>query len=203
MNPLFVLDDSVFEAISRDDAFQCAQDLKEAGLRALPAPAIDVKIRIGVLDPEWRHRRDCFIFTVTQRGQDDYALHVDPAAKRIYFTAPNYFQWLVRESMWRLWASLSARNVVKDVCVRPHGRKTKYGQPKHTHVTTIRAPKVLYESSGAGSGAAVRPHFRRGHIREQPFGQGRQGRKRIWIEPLFINGDSEYVGAPKTYKVVA
>lgn len=34
--------------------------------------------------------------------------------------------------------------------------------------------------------AAARAHWRRGHVRRQPYGPGRMERKILWIEPVFI-----------------
>ncbi len=41
--------------------------------------------------------------------------------------------------------------------------------------------------SDTHSGVIVRPHWRRGHFRMQPFGQGRSERKRIFVSPFLIN----------------
>lgn len=44
------------------------------------------------------------------------------------------------------------------------------------------------ETSAAG--AAVRPHWRRGHWRNQAHGQGRQLRRLVWIMPMLIHADA-------------
>jgi hypothetical protein len=40
-----------------------------------------------------------------------------------------------------------------------------------------------------GSHASPRLHWRRGHWKRVPVGEGRQGRKWVWIEPTLINSD--------------
>jgi hypothetical protein len=42
------------------------------------------------------------------------------------------------------------------------------------------------KAAPTGTHASPRPHWRRGHLRNQPHGQGRTLRKLIWIEPLLI-----------------
>jgi hypothetical protein len=42
-------------------------------------------------------------------------------------------------------------------------------------------------SRGDGDGPPVRPHWRRGHWKMQPYGPGRSERKRILIKPILVN----------------
>ncbi|MBD2629645.1 hypothetical protein H6G56_24900 [Anabaena variabilis FACHB-164] len=42
---------------------------------------------------------------------------------------------------------------------------------------------------GTGTGKSV--HWRRGFLRNQPYGQGRQQRKLVWIEPVLVMGGKE------------
>ncbi len=37
-------------------------------------------------------------------------------------------------------------------------------------------------------GSTKRPHWRRGFIRNQPYGEGKQKRKMVWIEPVLVMG---------------
>jgi hypothetical protein len=39
-----------------------------------------------------------------------------------------------------------------------------------------------------GTHASPRVHWRRGFLRNQPYGQGRQQRKLVWIEPILVMG---------------
>ena len=53
--------------------------------------------------------------------------------------------------------------------------------------TIIRAPEA-HELTGGHSGAIVRPHFRRGHIRKlHPEDKARW----VWVRPCFIHGEPE------------
>lgn len=61
----------------------------------------------------------------------------------------------------------------------------------HLYTTTIRIGAEAQRTAQAesqSSGRTVRPHLRRGHIRRQHFGPGREMQKSIWIEPTFVNG---------------
>lgn len=64
--------------------------------------------------------------------------------------------------------------------------------------TMLRPSRALYGSED-GMGSPKRPHFRRGHIRNQRCGEGNNDTKKVWIEPVFVNGATEsdreaYVG---------
>jgi hypothetical protein len=41
-------------------------------------------------------------------------------------------------------------------------------------------------AASTGTHASPRPHWRRGHLRHQPHGQGRTLRKLLWIEPMLV-----------------
>ncbi|PAX59795.1 hypothetical protein [Brunnivagina elsteri] len=43
-------------------------------------------------------------------------------------------------------------------------------------------------SDGNKQGGTKSPHWRRGFIRNQPYGEGRQKRKLVWIEPILVMG---------------
>jgi len=43
-------------------------------------------------------------------------------------------------------------------------------------------------SERGGTHASPRVHWRRGYLRNQPYGEGRQHRKLVWIEPVLIMG---------------
>ena len=53
-----------------------------------------------------------------------------------------------------------------------------------------RLKREGHESSGVlnKQGGTKRPHWRRGFIRNQPYGEGRQKRKMVWIEPVLVMG---------------
>ena len=42
------------------------------------------------------------------------------------------------------------------------------------------------ENSATHAGVSPRMHWRRGHMRQQPYGEGRSLRREQWIEPTLI-----------------
>jgi len=56
-------------------------------------------------------------------------------------------------------------------------------------------------ASGASLSGPVRPHLRRGHIRSQRYGEGFKEVRKIFIQPVFVNADKEWVEQQKTYKL--
>lgn len=53
--------------------------------------------------------------------------------------------------------------------------------------------KFVQEHAGIGGGSeeSRRQHWRRGHWRNQPFGEGRQQYRLRWIQPMLVNRDPE------------
>lgn len=61
----------------------------------------------------------------------------------------------------------------------------KYGKCSYTYIhpaATIRGNQ--------GDGGSKRPHLRRGHIRRQKYGRNYSMEKKIWIEPVLVNGET-------------
>lgn len=78
------------------------------------------------------------------------------------------------------------------------------GKPApYAATTTIKLVTVLPDGdeTEAASRRPTRPHMRRGHIRHQPYGKGRELVKDVWIAPMFVNADASFVSARKTYKI--
>lgn len=76
---------------------------------------------------------------------------------------------------------------------------------KHYSTTTYISIGRITETcrSKEGSRGPVRAHLRRGHVRRQRHGEGRQEVKTIFIPPVFVNADREWIDARKNYKLVA
>ena len=71
------------------------------------------------------------------------------------------------------------------------GKKTKKKRPSTSGVwqpNWIGRGYELKLETGSGTHASPRSHWRRGHWRRQPIGEGRTERKLVWIEPMLING---------------
>lgn len=76
----------------------------------------------------------------------------------------------------------------------------------HEYITTIRPPaeRAMEDAEGEAkpSGLHKKPHLRRGHPRSQAFGPRGSGLHRpIWIQPIFVNADPDWVNKRERYNV--
>lgn len=98
---------------------------------------------------------------------------------------------------------LATKNVVKTVH-RNRLAKFGVGKQKTEYTTTLHIGKMQTEyEKGEPTGLTLRPHWRRGHARMQHYGPHNQMIKQIWIEPVFVNSDKEYVGERMAYNVIS
>jgi hypothetical protein len=52
----------------------------------------------------------------------------------------------------------------------------------------LKREGTVSSDGSSKQGGAKSPHWRRGFIRNQPYGEGRQQRKLVWIEPVLVMG---------------
>jgi hypothetical protein len=82
--------------------------------------------------------------------------------------------------------------------------RTQKDAKRYSHTTLIKIGKITESyGSSTGSGGVKRAHLRRGHIRTQRFGKGNAEVKKIFIQPVFVNADENWINEQKTYRVVA
>jgi hypothetical protein len=88
--------------------------------------------------------------------------------------------------------------------IRANSKKAR-DDAKHYSTTTYISIGRITETCRheSGSRSSVRPHLRRGHLRRQKHGEGRQEVKTIFIPPIFVNADREWITDRKKYKLVA
>ena len=92
--------------------------------------------------------------------------------------------------------TLATKNVIKETQeIKKHGPKSKKRPRTHKYITTIKIGKITetYSSNESSAGYTVRPHLRRGHIRNQHFGEGNKEIKKIFIQPVFVNADEGWI----------
>jgi hypothetical protein len=103
---------------------------------------------------------------------------------------------------------LATKNIEKKIKI---DKLAKLGIGKHKHrpymTTYLHIGKVTESISrsgepGGATGVHRRPHLRRGHKREQRYGLGLKYTKSIFIQPVFVNADKEWIGDRSEYRVL-
>ena len=117
--------------------------------------------------------------------------------------------WIKANSRWvanYLLVALAAKNAVKTT---KENKLAKLGigkkNPKNSYAytTTISIGKITETTEGEGGsgGWTVRPHLRRGHIREQRYGPNNQYSKKVFIQPVFVNASGDFINSRAAYNV--
>jgi hypothetical protein len=101
---------------------------------------------------------------------------------------------------------LATKNIDKKTVVNsarsisPRAKKDSFN---YSTTTTIKIGKITETyGSSTGIGGHKRPHLRRGHVRNQHFGKGNAEIKQVFIQPVFVNADENWVKEQKTYRVI-
>lgn len=142
-------------------------------------------------------------------------MHVEPAtpAAKIYRTViatpgvqnPPETAGTCRDSIaMALIVLLATRNTVKTTVQHKCARLGIGKRHKHEYVTTITLPREMPqdpENPNSIPGSPRCPHLRRGHVRRQHHGPHNSLVKQIWIEPVFVNADPNFVSARKQYNI--
>lgn len=78
----------------------------------------------------------------------------------------------------------------------------KSAKHRFAYTTTIGLPRYLPDDvDNPPRGGHIAPHLRRGHIRRQHYGANNQFEKQIWIAPVFVNADPDFVAARRRYRI--
>ena len=230
--PLFKLSADIFDAISMEDIDHTAQGMTELGIYHPPFKRFKIQFKSKFMfkmlnDLKMAHHfefgvnGDFYImFEYMIVGLNDANLSKALVAQYISSDGVNFSEYYEGrrdlDPVYQTFAiiivkvlivMLATKNVVKKVetCNKPNSRKRREKSlSKYSSVTTISIGKITEtKRSSGGGGGSIRPHLRRGHIRNQLIGKGRSDVKRIFIQPMFVSADQGWIDEQKEYRVKA
>ncbi len=227
---LFCIDQGVWTALSEEEVGATVAGLREIGLYSLPYNgSINVRIiRSPMFFTEAHdvHRSDeegfvwdCVIVGRLGEPQPEFNLKLESSPVPFERMPPErdkhrlLFRHRMREttgsahkrSWWRdgLVAILASKGIEK-VTRQNKRQRLGIGSNAHEYITTIKLFPSLERGTDqeARPGRPVRPHLRRGHIRNQHYGVGNLLVKRIWIDPVFVNADDDFLSTRTAYRII-
>lgn len=145
-----------------------------------------------------------WIFALQKVGTNDMDFAINTADKgmnkNLDQIAASVYQFLIV-----LLATQNSEKTTVKNSPRAGSHRLREDSKYFEYTTTIRIGKVTqqYEGTGSSIGSKKRAHLRRGHIRRQRYGEGRSEIKKVFIPPVFVNADENWIkNERKEYKVL-
>lgn len=226
MNQLFRIAHSAWATLSPDEVNATVEGLTALNLFHLPYPEVDlefvscvdvirfvdpvthelsndgIKFKNGApLDPWSRQIR--VLYKGLTLDSVESAWMVTPEGDKLEVTE-HIIQDLIPIISAGFICLLATRNVAKEtkedkLAKLGIGKRNKH---RYRYITTISLPKEMEDDpEHHPTGEHKRPHWRRGHIRNQRFGPNLQFTKQVWIEPIFVNADPTFVDQREAYNL--
>ena len=219
MTHLFRIEEKIWDSVDYDTILDTATALEKAGLDQPPYAVFDIQATLN-------HKIMARLFS----GWDKFITRAHPPARTFTFRYEydkenNHLttrlkineSWLDRQNIEKicklssflnhtLFALLATKNASKTTeKIKKHGPKSRKRPREYDYITTIKIGKITETQRGDGDGhSSVRPHLRRGHIRNQRVGKGLSEVKPIFIQPCFINADENWINNQrKEYRIAA
>lgn len=225
----FAISDEIYKAVSLEEVRATFADMEELGIAKPPYPEFDVLTKSRnvfrpadgapwkIEDERFQHSDVIFRFNGPKLidalfdwnlGKGPLSLldrHLLEGINRAEFGRFIHNIMDHSEGMYKLILVLLATRNVEKATATNKLAKMGIGKNKdrHWYTTTLKIGRVtetVYEK-GEAHGGTVRPHLRRGHKRNQRWGPGFQFTRVIFIEPMFINADENFVSARTAYNV--
>lgn len=135
--------------------------------------------------------------------------HIGMAIEERNLSAKDQYSSLKRLStavFYLLVVLLATKNVEKKEVINRKLAAGKFNRSKayrkdYPITTTLTIGKITENHESVGTGSTVRPHLRRGHIRNQHYGPNNEMTKKIFIQPVFVNADEGWVANREAYNV--
>lgn len=201
---LFVFSPGVMESLSIDELDATKAGLEEVGLYQMPYDR-DVYIEIGALevvgpDADPDHGIIYGPFGVNQIvGLSVHVRKTGQVTPADVYDDPPGVEFL-RTALIVLLATKNAdkRTTESKLAKLGIGKNIR----RFAYTTTISLPGTLpSDADNPPREGHIAPHLRRGHTRRQHYGAGNQMEKKIWIAPVFVNADPDFVAARRTYRL--
>jgi hypothetical protein len=233
MTHLFTIDNTVWESVDKEAVLKTAEALHQMNLFRFPFPIFDVQVHLNekatrIFFADSSHDTPIKNFTLrfitTDDDNNEYKYKVKFDEKFLSSEEIEYhcglrgqsFQktvsiirgldYLSMNTLTFLVVLLATKNADKVTeAIKKHGPKSRKRPRAYDYITTIKIGKITetMRSDGDGQGS-VRPHLRRGHIRNQRVGKGLEEVKPIFIPPVFVNADEGWINNQrKEYRIAA
>ncbi len=233
MTHLFTIDDTIWDSVDTKAVLDTAADIQKMGLFRLPFPKVDVQVHLNekatnkilmsnsynalfktvvfrffvhpdnpaMYDFEVKYDREFLTLDQIEYSSGARGLSFEKT-KRV-LEGVEYLSQAVLTFFIVLLATKNADKVTERI--KKHGPKSRKRPRAYDYITTIKIGKITetMRSDGDGQGS-VRPHLRRGHIRNQRVGKGLEEVKPIFIPPVFVNADEGWINNQrKEYRIAA
>lgn len=224
-NQLFIMSNECLKAVLPDmddntaavELGNITADMIECNIFKLPFNIVDFKIedrgitkyaiknlKLSGILPTVEVARRMYMNNVQTYSMFNGDVYIHPAMKK--HIDEDRFKWDEGDILDALGSALIMALVTKNVEKETTSNKrAKLGIGKkenreYEYITRINLPHNLQAEYNA-TGRTIKPHLRRGHSRHQHYGQGNEKIKMIFIQPVFVNADDEYVETRKAYKI--
>lgn len=204
---LFIIRPEIIQLADQEEVRATLRDLKEMGLYHLPYNE-DVYLQMNSKDFDMSATSDKMVYG---------PLNGDIEKTKAFLYRDGRAVDLVKEvpggkSLWMIVSIL--RDLLIVVLATKNAEKTTtkdklahlgIGKSKGRfhYTTTISLPSILPDDpTNPPKGGTKAPHLRRGHIRHQKFGKDNSQEKLIWIAPIFVNADPDFVNQRRAYNIL-